>query len=554
MVADIPREPHVLFDVSWQGTGTFDGDHDALNDPTAPRLLAGSYTSRIGRDTGRPHGRMQIPTAGGAFDNRDRLLSGEWPGSDLYQLVEPGKPVRVAMTAGVEVDYDDPDLDYDALDVWYDGIETIPRILGVLDEPQQNPSLAQKSVGLSVTGALSRLRDNPIAIGLQHLIRLDLWLHMILDAAGVAESDRDIGISDVILEWAWADPDEGDALDHWEDACLTEGVPSYYGEDRLGRAVFQPRGFRGIAVTATEVQATIYDSLATDVEYDADVDYDDLNTYYDVGFQLYHQGVEPYASGRTEIVNRATCVVRHRELLSTRKVWEFGTTGATNTLTLGASETRDIEVTLPDPVSGLLAPVLATDYAVFSGSLASSPTIVSSSARRAVVRWVAGAGGAAIIGVTSNGFQLRAQPCVVVFEETVANSVDASASIAKLGGDPIGVREKRIEALAEINPSTAITLCDAMVSYFMEARPQATVAMENVDWNHLAFQLVVDISWRIALTQEQLGLTGDFHVEQIEERREPGKLVSLLTVSRAPIEPSAGLWDDGLWDLSVWGR
>lgn len=548
MTAVASREPHVNVDVSWTGDGTFTGDHDKLNDPTAPRLKRGTYSCRIGRDTGRPHGRQQIPTASGEFVNIDRVLSGEWPGSPLYQLVEPGKPVSISMTAGAEIDYDDPDLDYDA-EVWYDGIESIPRLRGVLDEPAQRPALNQKSVGLSATGSLSQLRNNRVSTALYQNIRIDQWLHILLDAAGWPLDKRRIDTADTTLEWAWADRTEGDALDHIEDAAGTEGVPSYHGEDRDGNFVFRSRGHRGIDPRSTDIQATLYDRLATDVEYDADIDYDDPNTYYDVGAQIYHQGVEPYTSGRTEIVNRATCVVRTRAAQSLQKVREWGTT-----LTLTAGQTRDIELTFDDPVTGLVTPASGTDYTVSVGSLASTPVLVSSSARRATVRWVAGGAGATIIGVTSNGFQLRAQPATVVHEETVTNSIDASLSIAKLGGDPIGIREKRVEALAEINRATGIALCDAMVAYFMVPRPQATVAIMNNDWQTLSFQLTVDIGWRVAVIQEQLGLTGELWVEQIEERREPGKLVTLLTCSRVPPDPSAGLWEDAVWNIGLWAR
>lgn len=544
-----PREPtRIDFDVSWAGDGTYAGEHDRLHDPAAPRLLTGTYHCRIGRDVGRPYGKQQIPTAGGEFRNDDRLLSGEFVGSDLYQLVEPGKPARVRMSAGAEIDYDDPDLDYDD-EAWYDGVETFSRVVGVLDEPQQRPALAEKSVGLSLQGSLSKLRGNRKSTPLHRLIRLDLWIHALLDVGGWPADKRRIAIADTTLEWAWADADEGDLLDHVEDACGTEGLPSYYGEARDGYFVFQNRNWRSQQATSTTVQATLYDRLATDVDYDADVDYDDPATYYDVGAQLWHQGVGDYSAGRTEIVNRAVCVVRQRVAQPLQKVREYGTS-----LVLGAGETRDVELTFDDPVTGLLAPEDGTDYTVASGSLAGVPTLVASYARRATIRWVAGAGGATVNGVTSNGFQVRAEPAAVVGEETVANSIDASASIARLGGDPIGVRERRIDALAEINRSTAIALCDAMVAYSMAPRPMATVTLMNIDWEHLAFQLAADISWRIAVVQEQLGLFGDFWIEQIDERREPAKLVTELTCSRVLQEPGAGLWDDMLWNVGLWAR
>jgi hypothetical protein len=89
--------------VSWDGTAAFTGTYDIL----AGRVLNNTLAIQYGRDSAKPLGESLIPTATWVAWNADRLLSPEWAGSPLYQLILPGKPTRVSFFVGSDVtDYD----------------------------------------------------------------------------------------------------------------------------------------------------------------------------------------------------------------------------------------------------------------------------------------------------------------------------------------------------------------------------------------------------------------------------------------------------------------
>lgn len=540
MVDLAPREPTMSVAISWNGSGLFDGAYDELR----PRLLQGSLTCRRGRDAARPLAGPMLASVGWRVHNQDRLLSPEWPGSGIYGEVEPGKPMRVEFTVGDELDYD-ADIDYDA-DVYYSsGGETLPVAMGVLGTPEQQTTLGQYETGLSGNGAMARLREQPISTAMYSNIRTDEAIGHVLDAAGWPAADRVISIGDSTLEWWWLD--EEDALTALDDLLATEGAPAAMYEDALGRIRFENRNYRGTQDRSTEVQAVFSDKFNRDIEYDADIDYDDPDILYDAGAELMHSGVD-YAPDYEQIWNEATVVIQHRELQSSQKVWEYGAP-----LVLSAGETRTITVTTSDPFQDQIAPASGTDYTVAAGSLASTPTLTNVYAQRMGVTFVAGAGGATVNGVTSNGPQIRAKPITVLYSDTVKNDVDASDSIAKYSPQN-RPRTLSIPARSALNKATALAVANAAVTQYKDQHPILRLVVFNIDGEHLRRQLISEISDQIAIISDPLGLFlgGEVYIEQIEHQRVPGALRTTFVCERLSAQPGGALWDDGIWDSGLW--
>jgi hypothetical protein len=543
MPVDSPREQHIYVEVDWLDNGLYAHPNSNLSDNAAgtSRLLQGTLTTQRGRDSARPLGQPMVASGSATVHNADRLLSPEFAGSPIYQLIEPGRAYRIRMAAGAPIAYDAP-IPYDD-DVLYDGAAILPVVTGFLEESAFDSGLGAHPTTLSCIGSLSRLRGgNPISTPLYQNIRTDQALTYLLDAAGWPAADRVIAVGDTTLDLWWMDA--ADPFSAALEILASEGAPSHIGESPAGFFVFENRNYRTTAPRSTTSRRTFSDRQTTRVGYDDPIDYD-ARVAYDAGSELKH-GTLSYAPSFRDVRNQATYDIVRRVQQSLQKVWEYGTS-----LILGASESKLITITLSDPCTGALAPVLATDYSVSAGSLASTPTLESVNAQRLGIRFVAGAGGATILGVTSNGPQLRAQPWTQVSAETVTNNVDASASITKTKG----IRSLAISGRREINAAFALTVANAAVNYYQINRPVVEMPFENIDGIHLQAQLTTEVSDRITIISEHLGMLSgaEFWVEQIQHRREPGKLVATLVCERVASAAGGGRWDEGVWDAALWG-
>jgi hypothetical protein len=544
MPVDSPREQAIFVEIDWTDSGLYDHPNSNLSDNAAgtSRLLQGSLTTQRGRDSARPLGQAMVASGSAQVHNVDRLLSPEFAGSPIYQLVEPGRAYRMRMAAGTPIDYDAP-IPYDD-DVLYDGASILPVVTGFLEEPAFDSGLGAHPTTLACIGSLSRLSGGtPISTTLYQNIRTDEALTHLLDAAGWPAADRVIAVGDTTLALWWLDT--ADPFNAALEILASEGAPAYLGEDSLGRLIFENRNYRTTATRSTTSRRTFSDRQIIRVGYDDPIDYD-AHVAYDAGSELQH-GTLSYAPSFRDVRNQATYDIVRRVQQSLQKVWEYGTG-----LVLGASESKLITVTLSDPCTGALAPVLATDYSVSAGSLASTPTLESVNAQRIGIRFVANAGGATILGVTSNGPQLRAQPWTQVSAETVTNNVDASASITKTKG----IRSLAISGRREINAAFALAVANAAVNYYQINRPVVEMPLENIDGIHLQAQLTTEVSDRITIISEHLGMLSgaEFWVEQIRHRREPGKLVTTLVCERVAEATGGGRWDGAVWDGSLWGQ
>lgn len=537
------REPVMTVDVSFDGSGEFDEAIDALRD----RLVAGTLYTSIGRDEAIPGGRPKTPEFGWQSHNEDRELSNFLASSPRYRLMRPGKPARVTMTGG-SAGWDD-DLGWDGPWFW-EGAATVTVGTGPIKSPRQSSALGDKIVNFTASGRSARLLDTKISTPLYQNIRTDQAIGHILDAVGWPAAARDLAVGDTTLSFWWLD--DAEPLTALIELLDTEGVPAAMYERGDGVWVFQNRNWRTTAYRSVNSQAVFFDDrVVGTVLWDDNVEYDGAWPWGDPVSLLAHSGIEDDPL-YDEIFNAAAMTVKRRVVQSAKKVWEYG-----ESLVLTAAETVDVPFTTSDPCSSYTAPASGTDYTVSAGALSGTPTVIEGNAQRGVIRFVAGGSGATVIGVTSNGPQLRATPAEVVREIPVTHSVDTTDSVAENDGV---VRQYAITARAEIPQATAIAICDAIVAHYQHQRSRIHLTVKNIDVHHLVFQLWLDVSDRITAISSQLGYgisgeLGEFWIEQKDLRREDGVTLTMeLTCQQILPELGGALWDQDTWDDGLWSR
>lgn len=521
--------------VSWDSSGTFAGDYDDLS--ARIRRGNGVLTVTRGRDTGQALAPSKIPEGSADVINDDALLSPENTASPLFGLNDPGLGHPAILTADAtgqdEIEYDAA-VDYDvAAD--YDGPVSFTLLSGILTDLDDNADRFVHTAKLEFQGATAKLHVE-ISTPLYADILISDCIGIVLDAADWPAGARRIAISDTRL--AWFSCNKEDAVEVLHSLVAAEGAPSIWFEAADGSVVFHNRNWRAVQTRSAAIQARIYDTPLDATE----------------AGDLLHAGatLEP---ARRDVRNKATYIIVERAEQSLQKVWEYNE----GSLVLVANETRPITVPLSDPCLSATAPASGTDYTVVAGSLASVPTLSDVYAQSVTITFVAGASGATINGVTSNGPQLRARPVIEIRRETVTNSVDASESITKRGLRPIAL-DSELRARQEIPRASAIAACDAAVTLYQRPPSIISVLLQNINYIHLLRQMTFEISDRIAVTSTPRGMVQtEAWIEQINHERAPGLWRTTLVCSRATTSGEVGTWGGAVldattavWGLSVW--
>lgn len=347
---------------------------------------------------------------------------------------------------------------------------------GFLDDLPQHPHRLERSVDAPALGPLSRLRGVKVSTVLYSNITTGVALGHLLTAAGWPLADRTISTGQTTLLYWWCDED--DAYDMALTLLRTEGPGATLYESGDGKIVFEDRHYRLSTSRCTTSQATIADS-----------------------------GSEPLMSGfeyhphLKDIINAATLRVIARTPAAGTVVWQLG-----GDLSLGASQSIALTVRASDPFSGATAPVEDTDYTVLTGSVASA-TLSETSGTSTLLTITAGAGGA-----TVRDLQVRATS-YAGSETLIANTVDASASIAKYG-----LRPYQSAIWPEVVPDFAIDTANVLVQQYQEPRATVRVQLNGAQATRLTQILSREISDRVTVVEAQTGLNGDCFVEHIAHR------------------------------------
>lgn len=542
-MVDQPRRAVLRAKIDWLGNGAFAGSYD---DVTAD-VRAGGLTTRLGMDHARPLSPPMVGDGGYLLDNRypTRKYSPEFAGALVYQIERPGRQATIELGAGSELLYD-ADVDYDDPELPYDGLQMFAVLTGRIDVPEQHPEIQSQSVGIKLLSSLTLLQQaGDVSTLLYQNIRTDEAVAIVLDAVGWPADRRVIAVGDSTIAWWWLS--KANAFQALQ-AIANAELGRFY-EDGDGVFHFENRNYRGIQARSSTSQLTIYDSRVTILDYDDPaIDYDDPTVYYDGG-GVYRVGPIGYQPGIKDIVNQASLDVEIRVAQAASAVWAYG-----SLLSLSPGQTASIIATSQnDPWTGVVTPAATTDYVVTAGSLA-SVTATQITATAVVLTFTAGGSGATVAGPASvtTGPQLRAQPVSVVGKQRVSQTIDTSASVAAYGERP---PDSSFSILPTISVASAQSVVDALVTYAQADRAMVTVTIINRDFDHLWQQLTRQVSDRVTVVDDHLGLFGDIWIDQVSHAYDALGYDVRTTIVGSRTNDSLGpaLWDSGLWNIGLWG-
>jgi hypothetical protein len=361
----------------------------------------------------------------------------------------------------------------------------------------------------------------------------------VLNAVGWPLDHRDLALGDTVLDWFWVEAES--ALEVLTRLQHTEGSPiALIYESCDGILTSRTETIRSI--TARSTTPAIYVSDGSSAPIPANV--------------IYHSGIA-YDQPFEDICNEATAPIARRVRQTLQKVWEYG-----GPLVVAPGVDKLVTVTLDEPTDGLLEPVSTVDWTI-SGPGSLDFIFFQDIHAKSVTIGFRSSSGCTVIGVTSNGPQLRGTPCPVVSEAKVKNSIDCSASIAKY--DPFRNKplSQTLQNYPEISEALGVAICDAMVQLSAEVRPVIRLRVLNPDLQHAMQQVARRPSDRIAAISAPLGVQSDFWVEAVEYRFVPEGVETVFTcswagISGGPPVVGAAVWDaaTAIWDDSAakWGN
>jgi hypothetical protein len=525
-----------------------------LVDTSAYDDVSRRYLNRQGLSVGglgRDQVRAYAPPAAPSFDLALTNESGDYsPGGPLGLFLGRGLDTTLTARWGVDVPVNDPNTPVNSPDVLVDGYGERRLFTGKTDTMDQSISRGNRVVSVRAIGTLSLLNRAKPVTTLYESIRTDEAITVILDAVGWPEDRRVIDTGDTTLLYWWLDG-QTTAMAALNAILDAEGAGGCAYEDGEGTFHFEGRQYRSNATRSLETQYSFFDGPRNQTARvnDPDVLVNDPNTLANgTGQVLYHVIPTEYRSNPDEVVQNVRATVNVRTATSTQKIWEYGTT-----LTLTGNEVRDLKVTASDPFKSAVTPVAATDYTVSAGSL-SSVELLSTSGQQATLRLTAGVGGATVIGVTSNGIQLRAVSLPVTSQVTVDSTIDTTASAARTSGeDPYTV-----PLWPEITPNQALDLVNSLALRYQRERRQIVFRVVNINAAHMEAILNMRISDRVRFIHAHAGIQDPYWVEQISHEIGPGGGLHTMTVGCERVFELIGSeYDDASvsegYDLSIYG-
>lgn len=494
MTSPLPRIADYRLGIIWS-TGT-DADTSAYDEPSY-QMPPGIQIDGIGRADNRAFGPPNTPALDCALSNIDGIYS---PGGPLGLFVGRGPATTLDADWRMDILVNADDVLVDADEALVNGEITRRLFTGAVDTAPQQIDRAVAQVQIRSLGTIAvLLRKRPL-LALQENVRTDQAITAILDAIGWDADLRSIDEGDSTLLYFWADG-QSDALTLIRRILGAEGVPSCAYEDGDGVFHFEGRQFR--ADNRADVQWTFTD------------------TPTDLGDGI-HAHVIPAAWGANpdEVVGQVTATVNVRTPTSTQKIWEYGTS-----LTLLAGQTLDIAVSSADPFKSAVSPVAATDYTVSSGSL-SSVSLIGTSGTKITLRLVAGGSGATVIGVTSNGIQVRAVSLPVTTALPIENTVDIGLSALRY--EP---KDHALDLWPEVTPNEALSLVNNFARRYQRPRDQMTIQLVNLDVAHLSAILALAVSDRVRIIHTHGAIDQEFFVEAMHHDLSTGGGLHKLTLN-----------------------
>ncbi len=543
----LPRIATFKPTILW-GTGT-PIDTSAYDDVSGAYLNeAGLQIDGIGRDQARAYSPPSSPAFSLTLTNHDGTYS---PGGPLANFLGRGPAVTLDATWGVELglNTDEIGLNNDYYPLNNPG--TTRLFTGYSRSMAQQISRPQRTVQVSALGVSSVLlvAKKPTTI-LYESIRTDQAIAAILDAVGWDADLRSLDTGDTTLLYWWLNG-QTTAISAINAILAAEGAGACAYEDGSGVFHFEGRQFRDNNPRSTSIQWSFFDQkrrtwdgLNTD-QISLNDPVVSLNGGDDL--TLYHVIPAEYQSNPDEVVGTVTATANVRTATPSSgvgKIWEYG-----GPLVLTAGQVLDIPVTSNDPFKGATTPVAATDYTVSAGSLL-GVSLLTTSGQTAISRWTAGGSGATVLGVTSNGPQVRAVSLPVTTANAIVSTVDTDSAAART--QPL--EPYTLSAWPEVSANTLLDVVNSMALRYQRERHQITIRIVNIDEEHMRAILNVRVSDRILFFHEHAALNETYWVEQIHYDISPGGGFITMTLGCERVfDLDAGKFDDARFDFSVFG-
>lgn len=516
--APLPRLAEYTLSHVWStGTDADTSVYDEVHYQTPP----GVRIDGIGRSQIRAFGPPGTPSLDDVIPNTDGVYS---PGGILGLFVRRGPETTFDADWGTDVLVDADDVTVDATGMLVDGRFTEPLFTGNISTAPQDIRRATANVQIRSLGTIRKLALVKPITTLYENIRTDQAITVLLDAAGWDPALRSIDTGDTTLLYWWLDGST-DAFSALEAILAAEGVPScaYQAED--GTFHFEGRQYRLNAARSTDVQWNFFDGPRGSGNPPVDDEFtlvDDPGVLVDgpLANPLFHVVPAQWTGNPDEVVSSAATSVNVRTPTATMKIWEFG-----GTLVLTAGEVRDLEVTDDAPFKSAVTPVAATDYTVTVGSLA-SVALLSTSGQKVTLRLTAGGSGATVLGVTSNGIQVRAVSVPVTQTIPVKSTVDTSLASARY--EPKD--DYALQSSPEIAFNIALQNANNFVRRYQRPRDQMVIQVANIDANHMYAMLRSRVSDRVRIVHTHGGINASFYIETRHHDLSAGGGLHILTL------------------------
>lgn len=483
------RGYQVAFDWSRHGvwTNTFE---DCSSRVTKAKHITAAWgrTDAQSSTTDSEAGKLEVD-----LNNQDRRFSPENTSSAIAAKVLPGTPGRLQVTHPVT----------GAITTLFQG----PLDAFTIDTTGPAKTFSATCLdGWGTPGA--EALSTPVYTGQ----RTGFLISVILDAIGWT-GGRDIDAGATVVPYWW---EEGtDANSAVSKLVASEGPPAI-AYVKGGTFVFRDRHHRITRATSLTSQGTFTHVKPAGTGPAGD-------------FKML-KGSFTYDHGLTNIANSVTFQVDQRVPTDTAEVWNTDTP-----FSLGASEVRTIIAQSDsDPFMSAVAPVAGVDYQLTSGT--ATVTINRTSGQTVFITVTAGGSGAYF----STGLSLRATPIPVA--TTVQVQVEDASSVGTFG------RKKWGEDVPWAAPGDAFAIAQRIVAVYSRARPTvifrfaaSPAAGTNTYSRYLAMVLGIDISQRVTVREDDMGLNADFIVEHIShEIQQLGNIhfVELSCQITEPVQPS----------------
>lgn len=537
----LPRIATYLPLIQW-GTGT-GIDTSNFDDVSGYYLnTPGLVVDGLGRDQIRAYSPPKAPAFDLTLSNHDGRFS---PGGILGNFLGRGPAVTLDAFWGPDVLDNAPDVGANDSTYLANGRQTVSLFNGIADDMPQSISRGQRQVQVRALGTFALLVDTKPTTPLYESIRTDQAITIILDAAGWPSDKRSLDTGDTTILYWWLNG-QTDCVSALNAIIAAEGAGGCAYEDGDGVFHFEGRQYRTNADRSLTTQYVFYDgplgnnALANDQFVTAN----DPNTPANgIANILLHIIPASYQSNPDEVVRSVTATVNVRTATSTMKVWEYG-----STLTLTANQVLDIKASSTSPFKSAITPAAATDYTVSAGSLV-GVTLLATSGQTVSIRLVAGASGATVLGVTSNGIQLRAVSLPVTSTVPITSTVDTSQASAR--SRP---KDLDISLWPEMAPNQALDLVNSMAIRYERERRQITFQVANIDAAHMQAMLNARVSDKIRFVHRFAGLNETYWIEQIHHEISPGGGFHVTTFGcERTFDIIGGRYNAARYDLDVYG-